>query len=87
MTSETLAPECPTPRRVTTYLVDGLHGISRVISLFHSRRYRVINLSVQVRDGVVESSIDCTVLLCAGELDVLLERLRRIPSVVTSYPT
>jgi hypothetical protein len=37
-----------------------------------------------MRDGVVESRVRCTLVLPASELDLLLERLRRLPAVMSA---
>jgi hypothetical protein len=71
-------------RAVTAHVTDGLDGVLRVVTVLRGRRYRIRDLSVDVRDGVVESRVRCTLVLPAGELDLLLERLRRLPAVMSA---
>ncbi|GAA3566890.1 hypothetical protein GCM10022222_58480 [Amycolatopsis ultiminotia] len=78
------AAEFPLHRSLTAHVVGGLAGALRVVTLLHSRRYAVRGLSVDVREGVVESRVSATVLLTAAEADLLLERLRRMPAVVSA---
>lgn len=74
----------PTYRRVTTHVTDGLDGVLRVVTVLRGRRYRVRDLAVEVREGVVESTVHATVLLNADEHVLLLDRLRRLPAVLTA---
>jgi hypothetical protein len=76
--------DVPVHRAVTAHVTDGLDGVLRVVTVLRGRRYRVRDLSVDVRDGVVESRVRCTLVLPAGELDLLLERLRRLPAVMSA---
>ncbi len=76
--------DVPVPRAVTAHVTDGLDGVLRVVMVVRGRRYRVRDLSVDVRDGVVESRVRCTLVLPAGELDLLLSRLRRLPAVMSA---
>jgi hypothetical protein len=71
-------------RAVTAHVTDGLDGVLRVVTVLRGRRYRIRDLAVEVRDGVVESRVRCTLVLPAGELDLLLERLRRLPAVMSA---
>lgn len=75
-------PESPHPHVFTVRVTGGLDGALRVLTLLHGRRYQVRDVSMDVRDDVVESRIDCTVTVTAVEVPLLLERLRRIPVVV-----
>jgi hypothetical protein len=74
----------PTYLCVTTHVTDGLDGVMRVISLLRGRQYRLRDLSINVREGVVASTVSATVLLGAQEHTLLLNRLRRVPSVVSA---
>jgi hypothetical protein len=56
----------------------------RVISLLRGRQYRLRDLSINVQEGVVASTVSATVLLGAQEHTLLLNRLRRVPSVVSA---
>ncbi|VVJ17495.1 Uncharacterised protein [Amycolatopsis camponoti] len=78
------AAEFPLHRTVAAHVVGGLAGVLRVVSLLHSRRYPVRNLRIDVRDGVVESRVECTVWLTATATALLLERLNRMPAVVSA---
>ncbi|MBN9108227.1 MAG: hypothetical protein J0I34_05540 [Pseudonocardia sp.] len=74
----------PSHRRVTAYVAGGLDGVLRVVSMLRGRGYKVRDLSVQVCDGVVESAVSCTVALTAAETTLLVQRLRRMPAVVSA---
>lgn len=71
-------------RRIATYFVGGIDKIPGLVDALAHRGYIVHDLSVDVRDGVKESSMRCAVLVADGEVELLLERLRRLPSVVSS---
>lgn len=66
------------------HVTGGLDGALRVVAMLRGRRYRVRDLSVDVREGVVESRITCTIVLTTNETTLLLERLRRLPVVVAA---
>ncbi|MFC9250429.1 hypothetical protein [Amycolatopsis thailandensis] len=80
----TKAAEFPAYRSLTAHVVGGLNGVLRVVALLHGRRYAVRGLEVEVREGVVESRVGCTVLLTEAECLLLLQRLRRVPAVVAA---
>ncbi|MFC4948761.1 hypothetical protein [Pseudonocardia sp. GCM10023141] len=82
--SSVRATQQPTYRRITTHVHDGLDGVLRVVTLLRGRRYRVRDLAVNVQEGVVASHVSCTVLLGADEHRLLVDRLRRMPSVVSA---
>ena len=69
---------------VTAYVIDGLDGVLRVVTLLRGRGYRVRDLTVDVREGVVESRVSCTVVLTAADAHLLVLRLRRMPVVVSA---
>ncbi|GAY09755.1 hypothetical protein [Pseudonocardia sp. N23] len=71
-------------RGVTAHVSGGLDGTLRVVAMLRGRMYRVHDLTVEVRDGVVESRISATVSLTSAQADLLLERLRRMPAVVSA---
>lgn len=71
-------------RCVTAYVAGGLDGTLRVVAMLRGRRYRVHDLTVEVRDGVVESRVSATVSLTSADAELLLERLRRMPAVVSA---
>jgi len=74
----------PAYRCVTTHVTDGLDGVMRVISLLRGRQYRLRDLSINVQEGVVASTVSATVLLGAEEHGLLLNRLRRVTSVLSA---
>ncbi|MQA63211.1 MAG: hypothetical protein GEU86_17345 [Actinophytocola sp.] len=71
-------------RRIATYFTGGIEGILNLISVLRQRGYKVHDLSVDIRDGVRESSMACTVMVTNDDIDLLLEHLRQLPSVVSS---
>lgn len=74
----------PAHRTVIVLVTGGLDGVVRIATVLRGRRYRVRELAVDVREGVVVSEIRATVVLTASETDLLLERLRRLPAVVSA---
>lgn len=78
------AREYPTHRAVVVYVTGGLDGVLRVMALLRGRAYRVRDVEVDVREGVVESRVGATAYLTGGEADLLLARLRRMPVVVSA---
>jgi hypothetical protein len=70
-------------RKIVVHLTDGVDGVLRVMVLLRQRTYRLRDVAVEVREGVAESRLQCTVLLAGSEVEFLLERLHRM-SVVTS---
>ena len=69
-------------RRIATYVVGGTETIPALVGALEGRP--VHELSVDVKDGVRESSMVCAVLLAAEETAPLLDRLRGLPSVVSA---
>jgi len=76
--------ECPVQRSITAHLTGGLDGVLRVVTMLRGRAYRVRDLSADVGEGVVETRVRCTVVLTAAGTSLLLERLRRMPVVVSA---
>ncbi|PRX44913.1 hypothetical protein B0I33_11011 [Prauserella shujinwangii] len=74
----------PVRRRVATYFTGGVEGLLTVSSTLHQGGCKVHDLAVDIRDGVTESSMVCTVLTTESEVDLLLDRLRLLPAVVSS---
>ncbi|RSN54250.1 hypothetical protein DMH01_35360 [Amycolatopsis sp. WAC 04182] len=70
-------------RRIATYFVG---GVEQIPGLVEALGCLVHDLSVDVRDGVRESTMTCAVLIDADEVEPLLERLRGLSSVVSSEP-
>ena len=77
------AVDLSTRRSVTAHVTGGLDGTLRVVTMLRSRRYRVRGLVVDVREDV-PSRVSCAVVLTAAELDLMLARLRRMPTVVSA---
>jgi len=71
-------------RRIATYFTGGIEEIHSLVDALAQRGHRVHDLSVDVRDGVRESSMVCAVLVADGEIEPLLERLRALTAVVSS---
>ncbi|SFW70302.1 hypothetical protein [Amycolatopsis australiensis] len=69
-------------RRIATYFVGGAEQIPALVHALDGRP--VHELSVDIKDGVRESSMVCAVLLAAEETEPLLDRLRGLPSVVSA---
>ncbi|WP_033288649.1 hypothetical protein [Amycolatopsis jejuensis] len=79
----------PTPamlvrRRIATYFVGGIDQIPGLVSALTQHGRLVHELSVDVREGVREASMVCTVLVAPDALDGLLGCLRDLPSVVSA---
>lgn len=77
-------PLMPVRRRIATYFVGGVEEIPGLVGLLPKQGCGVHELSVDIRDGVQESSMVCTIMLPADELDPLLARLRDLPAVVSA---
>ncbi|WP_344867085.1 hypothetical protein [Amycolatopsis ultiminotia] len=73
-------------RRIAAYFTGGIEEIPALVRVLRETDRHVHDLSVDVRDGVTESSMVCAVLVAADEVDPLLERLRRLPAVVSAEP-
>ncbi|QWF84083.1 hypothetical protein [Amycolatopsis sp. CA-230715] len=71
-------------RRIATYFVGGIAEIPRLVGLLAQRGHVVHELSVDIRDGVRESSMVCAVLLPGDETEPLLDHLRELPAVVSA---
>ncbi|MEQ0565341.1 hypothetical protein ABJI51_40215 [Amycolatopsis sp. NEAU-NG30] len=69
-------------RRIATYFVGGAEQIPQLVRALDGRL--VHELSVDVKDGVRESSMVCAVLLAAEEIEPLLDGLRALPAVVSA---
>lgn len=93
-----MAPQrlCPSPayrpaaqsylvrRRIATYFTGGVDGILNLALELRQRGYKVHDLSVDIRDGVTESSMVCTVMVTNDDIEPLLASLRELSSVVSS---
>lgn len=69
-------------RRIATYFVGGAEEIPALVSALAG--HLVHELSVDIKDGVRESSMVCAVLLAAEETEPLLARLRELTAVVSA---
>ncbi|TVT52166.1 hypothetical protein FNH05_13375 [Amycolatopsis rhizosphaerae] len=71
-------------RRITTYFVGGVQEIPNLVAALAQRGHSVHELSVDIREGVRESSMVCTILLPGDAIEPLLDYLRELPAVVSS---
>lgn len=71
-------------RRIATYFTGGTDGILTLVSALQQRGFAVHDMSVDVRDGVPESSMVCTVMVTNDDITLLLDHLRDLPSVVSA---
>ncbi|MET8853919.1 hypothetical protein [Amycolatopsis sp. NPDC004625] len=69
-------------RRIATYFVGGAEQIPALVGALEG--HPVHELSVDIKDGVRESSMVCAVLLAADETETLLDRLRTLTPVVSA---
>jgi hypothetical protein len=70
----------PDPVTVTVAVTGGLDGIQRVVTLLRGRGYPVRGLTADVdADG---AALGLTLALTAGEAELLLSRLLRLPAVL-----
>lgn len=74
----------PVRRRITTYFTGGVDGLLTVSATLQQAGCQVQDLSVDMHDGVAESSMVCTVMIADGGIDQLLGSLRGLPTVVSS---
>jgi hypothetical protein len=73
--------EFPLHRNVIVHVTGGLDGVMRVAMMLRGRRYRVRDLAVDVREGVLVSEVRATIALTISDTDLLLNRLRRLTVV------
>lgn len=62
---------------------DGVDGVARVVTALCELGYRVRDFTADVREGVVLSSLTCTVSLAPDECGRFAEQLLGVPSVVS----
>ncbi|MBK1783568.1 hypothetical protein [Prauserella cavernicola] len=79
---QSLRAAFPMRRRIATYFTGGVEGLSTLSAALHEGGYQVHDLTVDIRDGVAESSVVCTIL--TADLDQLLDDLRELPTVVSA---
>ncbi|NMH99420.1 hypothetical protein [Pseudonocardia acidicola] len=73
-------------RRHTVVTSGGMDGVMRVAAVLQSCGRPVRDFSVDVREGVIYSSLSCTISMTADEAQAFADRLRSIPSVVSVDP-
>ncbi|NKQ52208.1 hypothetical protein HFP15_04870 [Amycolatopsis sp. K13G38] len=71
-------------RRIAAYFVGGVDAVPTLVGALAQRGHLVHELSVDIRDGVRESSMVCTILLPSDETEHLLAHLRELPAVVSA---
>ncbi|TNC25843.1 hypothetical protein [Amycolatopsis alkalitolerans] len=87
MSSTTAPPRRPAllvRRRIATYFLGGVTEIPCLVGALAKQGCAVHELSVDIRDGVRESAMICTVMAPGEEIELLLARLRGLPAVVSS---
>jgi hypothetical protein len=77
-------PDFPVHRSVVIHVDGGLDAALRVAMMLRGRQYSVLDLAVDVREGLAVSEVRATVVLAGPDTDLLLERLRRLSVVVTA---
>jgi hypothetical protein len=77
-------PEFPADCKFVTRVTGGLDGAVRVAMMLRGRNYRVRDLAIDVREGVMVSEVRVTVVVTTAEAELLLKRLRRLPAVVSA---
>ncbi|MCG3751035.1 MULTISPECIES: hypothetical protein [Amycolatopsis] len=80
----TSAPAMLVRRRIATYFVGGIDQIPALVATLTQHGKLIHELSVDVREGVRESSMVSTVLVSPDALDALLDALRALSSVVSA---
>lgn len=73
-------PALPVRRHIAIYFLGGVDEIPGLVGLLPRM---VHELSVDIHDGVRESSMVCTVMLPGDEVEELLAHLRDRPAVVS----
>ncbi|PXY29086.1 hypothetical protein DI005_28880 [Prauserella sp. PE36] len=72
----------PMRRRIATYFTGGVEGLLTLSSALHQGGYQVHDLTVDIHDGVAESSVVCTIM--TTDVEQLLESLRQLPAIVSA---
>ena len=73
-------------RRHEIVTTGGMQGALDVGTALREYGFPVSDFAVDVRDGVLYSSVTCTVSLTNAECAVFAERLSALPSVVSVEP-
>lgn len=71
-------------RRIATYFLGGVGEIPALVAALPARGCLVHELSVDIRDGVKESSMVCTIMLPEDGIEPLLAHLRGLDAVVSA---
>lgn len=74
------------PRRHEIVSTGGMDGVLRIGSALQTCGYQVTEFTADVREGVLYSSVTCTVALSGEEATTFAERLRELPTVVSVEP-
>ncbi len=80
----TSRPPFPVRRRITVCFTGGVEGVLTLSAALHHGDHKVHDLTVDIRDGVAESSAVCTVMTAERDVDPLLERLRALSAVISA---
>ena len=62
---------------------DGIDGVCRVATVLRHSGYRVRDFTADVREGIVLSSLTCTVSLTPEETEDFADLLAELPTVVS----
>lgn len=73
-------------RRHDIVTADGMDGVFSVAAALRESGYRVRDFSADVREGVVLSTLTCTVSLTSDEAELFMSQLQQVPSVVSVEP-
>lgn len=71
-------------RRIAAWFVGGVDAVPSLVSALERQNHVVQQFSLDIRDGVRESGMACTVFLPDEQVEVLLARLRGLPAVVSA---
>ncbi len=73
-------------RRHSIVTANGLDGAMAVAAMLQSCGYPIRDFAVDVREGIVYSSLSCTISMTAAEACGFADRLGALPSVVSVDP-
>jgi hypothetical protein len=73
-------------RRHEIVTTGGVQGVLDIGTALNDGGFPVSDFVVDVRDGVVYSSVTCTVSLTSAELTAFTERMATVPSVISVEP-
>jgi hypothetical protein len=69
-------------RRHEIVTTGGMGGALHVGAALQTCGYPVRDFAVEVREGIVYSTVTCTVSLTPAEAEIFAERLRELPAVI-----